>query len=285
VTVAFSEAVTAWAPAGWRELPWRRTRDPWAVLVSEVMLQQTQATRVIPGWTAFMRRWPTARECATASPGDVVTQWAGLGYNRRALNIHKTARRVTEDHQGSVPDNLDALLALPGVGPYTARAVLAFAFERDIAALDVNNSRVVARAVVGKKAPPAELQQTADGLVPPGGGWAWNQAVMDLGATICTARLPRCTDCPVQLACAWQRTGGPDPAGRGARQSKFQGSDRQGRGKLITALRHSAVTFPKDIAAACGWPADAPRALRIANRLIEEGFAVITNGELALRPS
>ncbi len=256
-----------------RDLPWRRTRDPWRVLVSEVMLQQTQVARVVPAWHAFLDRWPTPARCAAEPAAEVVRAWAGLGYNRRALNLHRCARTVVVRHGGDVPDDLAELLALPGVGPYTARAVLAFAFERDVAVLDVNARRVLTRAVWGRKRPPAESQRLADGLVPPGRGWSWNQAMLDLGATVCTARRPRCDDCPASHACVWRRSGGPDPAaGLSPRQAPFEGSDRQARGRLLDALRRGPV--PREAADP-----------RIADGLIRDGFAVDEAGSLVLRPS
>src|SRR5215472_14169516 len=135
--------LVAWGTRHRRDLPWRHVRDPWAVLVSELMLQQTQANRVAPVWSVFMGRFPTVRACASAGVGEVITYWHGLGYNRRAVRLHEAARTVVRDHRGEIPPDLDALLALPGVGPYTARAVLAFAFEYDVAVLDTNTARVL----------------------------------------------------------------------------------------------------------------------------------------------
>ncbi len=168
-----------------RDLPWRRTRDPWAVLVSEVMLQQTQVPRVVPIWHAFMERFPTVRVCADASQADVVRAWAGLGYNRRAVNLHRAAVLMGD----AVPRDLDALLALPGIGAYTARAVLVFAFEDDVGLVETNIARVLSRRA-GRRLSPSELQREADALVPAGRAWEWNQRLMDLGALVCTARDP-----------------------------------------------------------------------------------------------
>ena len=169
-----------WAGPARRDLPWRRTRDPWAVLVSEFMLQQTQVGRVMAPYATFLDRFPTPAACAAAPAADVIRLWAGLGYNRRALLLHRAAGAVMADHRGRLPDRLPELLRLPGVGPYTARAVLAFAFKRDVAVLDSNAQRVLSRAL-GR----AVQQADADRLVPSGQGWAWNQAVLDLGATVC----------------------------------------------------------------------------------------------------
>jgi A/G-specific adenine glycosylase len=266
-------ALTAWAETARRDLPWRRTRDPWAVLVSELMLQQTQVRRVVPKYHAFLERFPTPAACAAAPAGEVVRLWAGLGYNRRALNLHRAA--VAIDAAGRFPDTLEELLALPGVGPYTARAVLAFAFEQDVAVLDVNVIRFLAR-FHGRTV----TQTEADALVPPKRGWAWNQGLLDVGATVCTARLPRCDACPVAGRCVWRTVGGDDPF-RPTRQSAFEGSDRQGRGRLVDALRRGPVG-DKDIPAACGWPDDPVRAHRIAEGLLVDGLAVSLEGSLAL---
>ncbi|MEY2567022.1 MAG: A/G-specific adenine glycosylase [Actinomycetota bacterium] len=227
------------------------------------MLQQTQVTRVIPKYDAFMVRFPTVASCASASAGDVVRMWAGLGYNRRAVNLHRAAVAMGD----RVPDDLDGLMALPGIGPYTARAVLAFAYERDVGVLDVNVARSLAR-LHGR----AVSQAEADALVPAGEGWAWNQALLDLGATVCTARSPRCDECPVASDCVWRGSGGDDPF-VATRQSPFEGSDRQGRGRLVDALRLGPVACG-DIAAVCGWPDDPDRADRIAASLVTDGLAV-----------
>lgn len=260
---------------GLRPLPWRATRDPWAVLVSEVMLQQTQAARVVGPWLAFMDRFPTPAACATAPPAAVVRAWAGLGYNRRALQVRAAAALVVDRHHGRVPADLADLLALPGLGPYTARAVSAFAFERDVAVVDTNVRRVLARAVLGRAGPPAELQAVADALVPAGRGWAWNQCVLELGATVCSGRAPACGRCPLARRCRWHGAGHPrpDPGAPGARQPAFAGSDRQGRGRLVTALRRGPVES-WTLAAVAGWPDDPVRARAVAERLVADGLAV-----------
>jgi A/G-specific adenine glycosylase len=178
-----------WSRAG-RDLPWRRSRDPWAVLVSELMLQQTQVARVVDRHPRFLQRFPTVEACAAAPVGDVIDEWAGLGYNRRAVHLHRTATRCVEEHGGALPDTLDALLALPGIGPYTARAVLVFAHEHDIGLVDTNAGRFVARALAGRPLRPGEAQEVADAAVPAGWGWTWGQAVFDLGASVCRKRSP-----------------------------------------------------------------------------------------------
>jgi A/G-specific adenine glycosylase len=233
-------AVLAWGVPQLRDLPWRAERDPWRILVAEVMLQQTQADRVIPKWYAFLEAFPAPGACADASLADVLRLWQGLGYPRRARNLQLAAQLVVERHGGELPDDLDALLALPGIGPYTARAVLAFAFERDVAVVDTNIARVLARAG-GERLTPKRAQVAADALVPAGHGWVWNQVLMDLGATVCRPR-PRCHECPLVLMCMWSLAGCPDPdpavgsAGVSGRQAPFDGSDRQARGRVLAAL-------------------------------------------------
>jgi A/G-specific adenine glycosylase len=282
-----ARALLRWGSRVRRDLPWRRTRDPWAILVSELMLQQTQVARVVPRYEAFLAAFPRPADCATAAPGEVVRRWEGLGYNRRALNLHRAAVRVTEDHGGQLPDDLDALLDLPGIGPYTARAVLAFAFERDHGVVDTNAARFLARAVAGRRLTAREAQSLADQQVPAGEGWAWNQAVLDLGAMVCVKRSPRCDDCPLRTTCAWFVAGraGPDPAegsaGTSGRQSAFEGSDRQGRGRLVQALRTGPVELAR-VADAAGWSDDPDRAQRVADGLVMDGLAEYVDGQLAL---
>jgi A/G-specific adenine glycosylase len=233
-------AVLAWGVPRLRDLPWRHTRDPWHVLVAEVMLQQTQAARVVPKWIEFCSVYPSPRECAADSLGAVLRRWHGLGYPRRARNLHDAAVAIVERHGAAVPDDLDALRALPGVGAYTARAVLAFAFERDVAVVETNVARVLAR-VTGARLTAKRVQDIADGLVPDGAGWVWNQAMIDLGATVCRPA-PRCAGCPVATTCTWHRLGNrpPDPAdgsaGVSRPQARYDGSARQARGRVLHAL-------------------------------------------------
>lgn len=268
-----------WAAVGGRDLPWRRTRDPWAVLVSELMLQQTQVPRVVPRWHGFLKQFPDAATCASAPAGAVIEAWAGLGYNRRALNLHRCAVAIVERHGGTLPDDLGALLALPGIGPYTARAVLVFAYERDLGLVDTNAGRFLARAGAGRALALKEAQVLADSLVPAADGWAWGQAVFDLGALVCTKRMPRCGICPIVASCRWAQAGWPEPdpvagsAGISTPQSRFQGSDRQGRGRLVDALRLGPVDAAQ-VAATVGWD-DPERVARVAATLVADGLAVV----------
>lgn len=275
--------VTSWWAKSARDLPWRESRDPWLVLVSEVMAQQTQVERVIPKWHAFIARFPTVSSAAAASPGELIELWDGLGYNRRALQLHACAVHVEERFGGTIPDDLDALLSLPGVGPYTARAVLAFAFEQDVGVLDTNVGRVLAR-ISGTSLGGTDAQRFADALVGPGQGWEWNQAILDFGATICQKRTPRCSECPVRDVCGWGGNG-PDPAvgsaGVGTGQSKFEGSDRQGRGRLVSRLRRGPVEI-SDAGDVMGF-VDAPeRTARVLASLIADGLVVQKGSELRL---
>ena len=256
------------------------------MLVSEVMAQQTGVDRVVPYYRSFLAAFPTAAACAAAPVGEVVRAWRGLGYNRRAVSLHRAAGAVVERHAGRLPADLAALRALPGVGPYTARAVLAFAFEQDVGVVDTNVGRVLARWE-GRPLRPAEAQARADALVPAGRSWAWNQALMELGATVCLRRAPDCGACPVRSACAWAAAGlsPPDPAdgsaGVGTGQPRFEGSDRQGRGRLVEALCHSPVPVA-DLPRVMGWPDDPARADRVAAGLVADGLATQTGDHLHL---
>ena len=263
------QALIAWGSQHRRDLPWRKTRNPWAILVSELMLQQTQVARVIPKYRAFLGEFPTPAACAAAPLGDVIRAWAGLGYNRRAVSLHRAA--VAIGH-GPFPSTLAGLLALQGVGPYTARAVLTFAFEHDVGVLEVNTTRVVMR-LTGEE----PTQAVADALVPVGEGWVWNQAMIDLGATVCLRRDPRCGECPVRR---WCRAPGAE-ASPPTFQSRFAGSDRQGRGRLIDALRAGPVAWD-DVPAAMGWPDDPARSQRVLDGVVADGLATSDGTRVSL---
>ncbi len=270
-------AVLNWGVGRLRPLPWRDTRDPWAVLVSEVMLQQTQVARVIPKWLAFLGEFPTPDTCASAPLGDVLRCWQGLGYPRRARNLHAAAVVIGHQLDGVFPDTLDGLRALPGVGPYTARAVLAFAFEADAAVVDTNVARVLARAA-GKRLTAGEAQALADSWLPAGDAWRWNQALLDLGATVCTPRAPACEVCPLEGRCRWRGADSSDPsigsAGVSTAQARFEGSDRQVRGRLMKALGAGSVA-PGELPAVAGLPDDRDRAVRLAHTLVADRLAVV----------
>ena len=273
-----------WWESKRRDLPWRRTRDPWLVLVSEVMLQQTPVERVLPYFEAFTERWPTPARCAQAELAEVLAAWQGLGYPRRARNLRRAAAAIAERHDGEVPRSLDDLQALPGVGPYTARAVQTFAFGMDTGVVDTNAGRILARWT-NRRLGPAEAQELADRLVPAGKGWAWNQALMDLGAEVCTKRAPGCGDCPVSQWCAWAGSDAPDPADRSAgvstRQARFEGSDRQARGRLLAALSTGPLPTER-AAAAMGFEDDAARSQRLVAELIAESLVSTADDQLRL---
>ena len=236
-----------WYRRNGRDLPWRRTRDPYQILVSEVMLQQTQVDRVIPKYHAFLERFPDFKALADAPTADVIREWSGLGYNRRAVNLQRTAQAVIDRHGGVMPCDLDALLDLPGIGPYTAGAIACFAYEQDVGFFDTNIRRVLHRIFVGPELPKEhvttrELQTLADAIVPTDQGYVWNQALMELGAVQCTARKPACLTCPVQAHCrafpAVQSVIAALPKGtRKKNEAPFEGSTRYYRGRTIAALR------------------------------------------------
>jgi A/G-specific adenine glycosylase len=282
------DTLLAWGEAELRDLPWRRTRDPWAVLVSEVMAQQTQVDRVVPLYERFVDRLPTPQACAAAPLSAVLWLWSGLGYNRRAVALHRCAGAIVADHGGRVPSDLDALLALPGVGPYTARAVLAFAYEQPVGVVDTNVGRVLARWA-GRPLGPREAQAAADALVPADGprAWRWNQSIMELGATVCRRRSPDCDACPVGGRCDWAAAGRPLPdpadgsAGVSKPQARFEGSDRQGRGRLVAALREGPVPLG-DLAEVMGWPGDHTRAATVAEGVVADGLAEADGGSFRL---
>ena len=243
----FPDTVLDWYAEHARDLPWRHPdAGPWAVLVSELMLQQTPVARVLPAYAAWLARWPTPAACAAEPAGEAVRMWGKLGYPRRALRLHAAAGAIVDRHGGAVPDDLDALLALPGVGAYTARAVASFAFGQRHPVVDTNVRRVVARAVQGQgdAGPPSTTRDLAAvaALLPvqPAVAARFGVAAMELGALVCTARAPRCGSCPVRGTCAWRAAGQPAYAGPVKRPQRFAGTDRQVRGLLLDVLRGAA---------------------------------------------
>ena len=276
--------VFLWWDSEKRDLPWRISRDPWAILVSEFMLQQTQASRVVEKYKTFLKRFPNPTTCANSTPGKVIELWSGLGYNRRAINLHRTAKTIAEKHKGTVPDELSLLLDLPGIGDYTARAILAFSFEKDVAVVDVNVKRVLSR-LEGRTLSMKEAQSIADQKLPTGEGWRWNQAMIEIGATICTARKTKCDKCPLKETCMWTKNqAATDPAisVKSKKLETFEGSDRQGRGKLINALRNEPI-MEKDAPQIFGWPNDHKRCKRVLEKLEKDGLIVIADsGKISL---
>jgi A/G-specific adenine glycosylase len=237
------DGLFAWFQEHARDLPWRRTRDPYAILVSEVMLQQTQVDRVLPYYTRFLERFPTVEDLANAATSDVIRIWSGLGYNRRAVNLQRAARAVVDEFGGSFPDDPADLKKLPGIGAYTAGAIAAFAHERDVAFLDTNMRRVVSRVIFGtESARESDAIEAAGALVPPGHGWTWNQALIEFGALQCTARRPACIICPLRDDCAAYPTMQVALQRKSSRtlQAKsepFESTSRFYRGRIVEALR------------------------------------------------
>lgn len=276
--VSVRRDVVAWFDAHARDLPWRAPdRTPWGVLVSEVMLQQTPVVRVEPAWRAWTRRWPTPADLAAAPTADVLRAWDRLGYPRRALRLQECARAVVERHGGVLPDDEDQLLALPGVGPYTAAAVRAFAFGRRSVVLDTNVRRVLARVADGRALPaPAQTvaeTRAAAAWVPDDdtGAARWAAASMELGALVCTARAPRCDACPVADRCRWLAAGRPaDVHAHRRRTQAWVGTDRQARGRVMALLREALAPVPHDAVVAV-WP-DATQLARCLDGLVSDGL-------------
>jgi A/G-specific adenine glycosylase len=284
----YTEPVLTWYAANARDLPWRHPdASPWAVLVSEIMLQQTPVVRVLPVYATWLSRWPTAAALAAEPPGEAVRAWGRLGYPRRALNLHASARAIVERHEGVVPAEYDELRALPGIGAYTAAAVASFAYRRRHAVLDTNVRRVLARAVTGVEYPPksqtvAELR-LAEKLLPldPPVAARWSVAVMELGALVCTARTPRCADCPIARECTWRLAGKPPYEGPPRKGQTYAGTDRQCRGRLLAVLRHS--TAPVEKATLDDVWDDALQRERSLAALIEDGLVdPLDDGRYAL---
>jgi A/G-specific adenine glycosylase len=247
----------AWYAATARPLAFRATADPYAVLVSELMAQQTQAERAAEAWTTWIARWPTAADLAAAPVADVLRAWAGLGYNRRALALHRAAQAVVADHGGRVPDDVAALQALPGVGPYTARAVAAIAFGRPAGAVDTNVRRVLGRiAAGGPEAFSAKsMQALADAVVPPEAAAAWTHALMDVGARVCAPRGPRCEACPAAAWCRYRAGERPASASvptRRAPEPAFASTRRWLRGRVLERAREASGGSWVEYAAAIG---------------------------------
>lgn len=283
--------LSGWYRANARDLPWRRAEfhdefGAWGVLVSEFMLQQTPVTRVIPHLDAWLDRWPTPAAMASASTAEVVQQWANLGYPRRALWLHRAAVEITDRHGGVVPRDVDALLALSGIGDYTARAVAVFAYGDRHPVVDTNTRRVLARAVAGRSQPGPPSRRDLDlmaALLPDGleEAAAFNAAAMELGATVCTSRAPRCELCPLAGGCAWLDAGRPDTGDERRRQATYEGSDRQARGAVLRLLRGASPSAVPLVTVLPDWP-DARQRDRAIDSLIADGLAEADGEALAL---
>jgi A/G-specific adenine glycosylase len=287
---AFAPAIVEWFRTGARDLPWRRDGFPaWGTLVSEFMLQQTPVVRVIPRLDEWLRRWPTPADLAAVPSGEAVRAWQSLGYPRRALRLHACAVAIADEHRNVVPDDVDALLALPGIGDYTARAIAVFAYGRRHPVVDTNVRRVIARAVAGAAEPgPPRTKpdlEAMEALLPVdvAESAVFNAGMMELGAIVCTARSPRCDVCPIRDSCRWRAEGYPAYDGPvKARQKKFEGSDRQVRGLVLAELRaaHRPVTAAEVQSL---WP-DAEQLDRALAGLLADGLATGSPGDGYLLP-
>jgi A/G-specific adenine glycosylase len=272
---ATTGAVTRWYAKAARDLPWRASGcSPWGVLVSELMLQQTPVSRVLPVWIDWMARWPSPSALAAAAPGDAVRAWGRLGYPRRALRLHACAVAIRDGHGGSVPSRYDELRSLPGVGDYTAAAVSAFAFGAAVPVLDTNVRRVYARLHDGRAdaasaSPTVGERRKAAALLPVENAPTYSVAVMELGALVCTARAPRCGQCPVAASCRWLAAGRPAADVIRCPQA-YEGTDRQVRGRLLAVLRDASGPVPKQALEAV-WPEAAQRS-RALDGLISDGL-------------
>ena len=282
--MTLADKAITWYDHNARDLPWRVPgTSAWAVLVSEVMLQQTPVVRVEPAWRSWMTRWPTPADLAADPPSEAIRMWGRLGYPRRAMRLHACAVALVERYDGQVPTDLDELLSLPGVGTYTARAVATFAYGQRHPVVDTNVRRVVSRAVeglpdAGPTTTTADLVAMAE-LLPADEARADRASIafMELGAIVCVARSPKCTVCPFETDCAWHLSGAPAPEGPSRRPQRYAGTDRQVRGLLLEVLRHATGPVPRqrlDIV----WPDEVQRTRALAT-LVEDGL-VEPDGEL-----
>jgi len=286
MTTRFEAPLVAWYRASARDLPWRRPGvGAWPVLVSEFMLQQTQVSRVLPVYEAWLARWPTAPDLADATPADAVRQWGRLGYPGRALRLHASAQAITSRHGGEVPASLSDLRDLPGVGAYTAAAVATFAFGQRHAVLDTNVRRVLARLVGGRDPAArssASVAETAmaESLLPLAEGRraaTWSVALMELGALVCVARGPACERCPLAADCAWRLADNPASSGP-RRGQRYEGTDRQCRGAVLAVLRNAPGPVPAEALDAC-WP-DSGQRERVLAGLMADGLTAAYGGGL-----
>ncbi len=263
-----------WFKKNKRDLPWRKT-DSWGVLVSEIMLQQTPVQRVLPVYNEWMKRWPTSADLAKASPAEVITAWGRLGYPRRALRLHECAKVITTEYKGVIPDTEAELRKLPGIGEYTAAAMVAFAFNGSSIVLDINIRRLFSRLFKGEEAPSAaptkaERDEYAQ-YVPKKNPHLWAAATMELGALICTAKNPVCGRCPVADQCQWRSLDYPAST-RIKRTQTWHGTDRQCRGTVVQALRDNSVLTKKEILLLWDVPSQVEKAILtlLDDGLIEE---------------
>ncbi|WOF22073.1 A/G-specific adenine glycosylase [Microbacterium betulae] len=284
---ALSDTLVPWFREHARDLPWRRPGyGAWGTLVSEFMLQQTPVARVVPHLEAWLTRWPTPAALADDPPAEAVRQWANLGYPRRALWLHRAAVEIRDRHDGIVPRDVDALLALTGIGDYTARAVASFAYGERHPVVDTNTRRVIARAVDGRAQPGPPHRRDLEAmerLLPsaPSEAAVMNAAAMELGQIVCTARAPRCDACPIRHTCAWLTAGRPGTPDTRRRQARYEGSDRQARGAALRALRERDPSAIAEGALLAGWPDRAQRDRAVLS-LLSDGLIESADGMLRL---
>jgi A/G-specific adenine glycosylase len=272
------QPVLAWYKKNKRDLPWRNT-DAWGVLVSEIMLQQTPVARVLPIYIEWMKRWPTPAALAAATPAQIITAWGRLGYPRRALRLHECAKVISEKYRGRIPDTQSELRELPGIGDYTSAAIIAFAFEGRSLVLDINIRRVFARVIDGVEVPTAaptkSERQEREKLIPSKNPHVWAAATMELGALICTAKNPKCGQCPLADQCIWRSLDYP-LSDQPKRTQSWHGTDRQCRGVIVQALRENPALSKKEIMQLWDVPSQVEKALLT---LLEDGLLVEQKGQ------
>jgi A/G-specific adenine glycosylase len=272
------QPVLAWYKKNKRDLPWRNT-DAWGVLVSEIMLQQTPVARVLPIYIEWMTRWPTPAALAAATPAQIITAWGRLGYPRRALRLHECAKVISTKYKGKIPETQSELRELPGIGDYTSAAIIAFAFEGRSLVLDINIRRVFARVIDGLEVPTAAPTKTErqerEKLIPSKNPHVWAAATMELGALICTAKNPKCGQCPLADQCIWRSLDYP-LSDQPKRTQSWHGTDRQCRGVIVQALRENPALSKKEIMQLWDVPSQVEKALLT---LLEDGLVVAQKGQ------
>ena len=272
------QPVRTWYKKNKRDLPWRST-DAWGVLVSEIMLQQTPVARVLPIYIEWMKRWPTPAALAAATPAQVITAWGRLGYPRRALRLHECAKVISTQYKGRIPDTQSELRELPGIGDYTSAAIIAFAFDGRSLVLDINIRRLFARVIDGVEVPTAaptkSERQDREKLIPAKNPHVWAAATMELGALICTAKNPKCGQCPLADQCIWRSLDYP-LSDQPKRTQSWHGTDRQCRGIIVQALRENPALSKKEIMQLWDVPSQVEKALLT---LLEDGLVVAQKGQ------
>ena len=272
------QPVLSWYKKNKRDLPWRKT-DAWGVLVSEIMLQQTPVARVLPIYIEWMKRWPTPAALAAATPAQIITAWGRLGYPRRALRLHECAKVISAKYNGRIPDTQSELRELPGIGDYTSAAIIAFAFEGRSLVLDINIRRVFARVIDGVEVPPSAPTKSErnerEKLIPAKNPHVWAAATMELGALICTAKKPKCGQCPLADQCIWRSLDYP-VSDQPKRTQSWHGTDRQCRGVIVQALRENPALKKKEILQLWDVPSQVEKALLT---LLEDGLVVEQKGQ------